>query len=61
MRHLDAGVFEVTIPFKKGPWYTVNVMATCMARAESIAIQSARCEGFSGPYGRIKTRLTEVA
>ena len=46
--------FEVTLPFRPGPWYTGYTMAESKAEAISKVEYSARCEGFSGKRGLAK-------
>ena len=43
--------FEVTLPFKRGPWYTGYALAEDKAQAISIIEYTAKCEGFSGKRG----------
>ena len=43
--------FEITLPFRKGPWYTGYALAENKAQAISIVEYSAKCEGFSGKRG----------
>lgn len=50
--------FEVTLPFKRGPWYTGYALAESRAQAISIVEHTAKCEGFCGKRGLAKA--TEV-
>lgn len=49
--------YEVTIPFKKGPWYSVEVDADTTVIAISKAIASATESGFKGQRGNAKVVL----
>lgn len=44
--------YEVTIPFKPGPWYSVEVEADDKASAIVKAVDHARLFGFTGKRGR---------
>jgi hypothetical protein len=43
--------FDVTIPFKPGPWYSVEVDADNKVGAISKAIDQATMSGFKGKRG----------
>ena len=49
-------IYEVTIPFKKGPWITYRVLAGVESEAEEIALRSAKFEGFTGKHGKITVK-----
>lgn len=42
--------YEVTLPFKPGPWYTGYALAENEAQAISMVEYTARCEGFTGSH-----------
>lgn len=46
--------YEVTIPFKPGPWYSVEVEAESKESAVSLATISAAQDGFTGKRGNAK-------
>lgn len=46
--------FEITLPFRTGPWYTGYALAENKAQAISIVEYSAKCEGFRGKRGLAK-------
>lgn len=48
--------FEVTIPFKKHPWWTGEALAESKFQAVELIKQQAAAFGFKGSYGKVEVR-----